>query len=60
MKIGESEMSDVLIWLFSLLAGIVFTLLLQNPIQFLLTRIFGGRVPRGERYKRSVVFLAYI
>lgn len=42
-------MNDILIWLISLLIGIILTLLLQNPIQILITTVLGGWIPRSER-----------
>ncbi len=42
-------MNNVLIWLISLLVGIVLTLLLQGPIQTLLATVVGGWFPRTGR-----------
>ena len=53
-------MYDIIIWLISLLGGVVLTLLLQKSIQKFLTRIFGGWVPRVERGVRGLWHSTYI
>lgn len=51
--------TNILIWFSSLILGIIFTLLFQNPIQGVLTKIFGGIIPRKDRGLKGIWYSSY-